>query len=297
MGKPFAFTENDSVKETWKNSLFKNFFADRKKVLDGKAFPAVHKGLAFSDPTIKFGKGAYTFKTSDVVDKATFSEGKREFQARYKKDTKKFDLSVKEQVADGIVGLVKYENRGDATAPHYVVGVDFTHKSGLVANAKFNPFTGMFKASGVYDAGSFVPGCSLGGDLKTPVSSMNDAVFNFGALYKSQFGTTGLAYNYRGLITLNHVLQVDKNLSTGIEFVQPTKGDAVANPLTLGCAYKIDADHSVLARVNKNGELNVGFKKQFSKECDLQVATVVDASKPDALFKPPSFGFKFNYKM
>lgn len=49
--------------------------------------------------------------------------------------------------------------------------------------------------------------------------------------------------------------------------------------------------------MNKNGELNVGFKKQFSPECDLQLATVVDATKADALFKPPSFGFKFNYKM
>jgi hypothetical protein len=297
MGKPFAFTENDSVKETWKDSLFKGFFSDRKKVLDSKAFPAVAKGLAFSDPSIKFGKGAYTFKTNAVADKATFTEGKREFQAQFKKDTKKFDLRLKDQVAEGVVGLVKYENRGDATAPHYVVGVDVATKLGLTANAKFNPFTGMFKASGIYDAGKFVPGCSVAADLKTPVSDVNSAVYNFGALYKSPFGTTGLAYNYKGLVTLNHVMQVDKNLSAGLEFVQPTKDVTPANPLTLGCAYKIDAEHSVVARVNKNAELNLGLKKQLSKDCDLQVATVVDASKPDALFKPPSFGFKFNYKV
>jgi len=295
--KPTAYTENNSTKECWKNSLYKNFFSDRKKLFDGKNYPVVGKGLQLSDPTIKFGSGAYTFKTSDVVDKANWKAGKREFQARYKKDAKKFDISVKEELTDGIVGLVKYENRGDANKPHYVVGLDFSNK-GLKANAKFNPFTGFFKASGIYDAGQILPGATIGGDLKTVLPASGAPQFNVGLLYKSQFGTTGAAFNHDGLITVNHVLQVDKNLSTGIEFVQPTK-DAVpaANPLSLGASYKVDKDHEVKARLNKKGELSMALNKKFSPECDLTIGACVDASKPDGLFKPPSFGFKLNAKM
>lgn len=297
MSKPTAYTENNSVKECWKNSMFKGFFNDRKKLFDEKSYPAVGKGLKLSDPTIKFGGGSYTFKTSEKVDKATWKDGNREFQARYKKDSKKFDISVKENVTEGVVGLVKYENRGDAAAPNYVVGVDFSNKCGFQGNAKYNPFTQNFKASGIYDAGKFLPGALLGGDLKTELPLSGAPKFNLGVVYKSQFGTTGAAFNDDGLLTVNHVLQVDKNLSTGIEFVQSTKDAKAANPLSLGVAYKIDGEHDVKARLNKGGEMSVALTKKFSSDCGLTLGTVVDVSKPDALFKAPCFGFKLDAKM
>jgi hypothetical protein len=53
-----------------------------------------------------------------------------------------------------------------------------------------------------------------------------DPAFNIGATYKSPAGTTGLAFNNKGLVTVNHAIAVDKNLSLGVEFVQPTQNNA-----------------------------------------------------------------------
>lgn len=287
-----AYTENDSVKECWKNSMFKKLFSDRSKLFD--KYPNVTKGLALADPKIKFGNGAYTFKTSDVCDSVSFKDGSTEFQARYKKDTKKFDVSLKDEISKGYTGLVKYENRGD-NLPHYVVGLDF-NQSGVLGNLKFNPVTGLFKCSALYDANSVLEGAKIATDLKTSLDFKSPS-FNVGATYKSPAGTTGLAYNDKGFITVNHFVEVDKKLSAGIEFVQPTQNNTPKNPLALAAAYKINKEHEIRARVNKSGELSVAVKKDFARNFSIQLATVMDMQKPESMFKAPVFGFKLQCDM
>ena len=48
-----AFQENDNVGGVYKASLFKSLFKDRKNLLEG--YPAVKKGLALPEPSLKFG--------------------------------------------------------------------------------------------------------------------------------------------------------------------------------------------------------------------------------------------------
>jgi len=288
-GNP-TFTENDSVKETWKNSVFKNLFSDRKKLFD--SYPNVNKGLVFSDPTIKFGSGSYSFKTSDVVDKATYKHKDHEFQARYKKDAKKFDVSFRQKMSNNYTALFKYENRGGNEA-NYVIGCDFD-QCGVLGNAKFNPFTGIFKTSAQYDLNKIVDGVKVAGDLKIKTKFLDEKpAFNVGMVYDSGFGVSGLAFNHKGQLTANHYVKVDKNLSAAVEFVEPTNGGD--RQLAIAAGYKIDNEHEVRGRFNKKGELSMALKKDFSPQCSVQLGTVLDTTNP--ILKAPLIGFKLNAKM
>lgn len=292
-GKPATYTENNSLKETWKNSNFKNLFPERKSLLE--SYPAVNKGLVLPEPSIKFGSGAYSFKTTDVVDKATFKAGTTEFIARYKKDSKKFDISIKEKYSSGTSCLYKYENRGD-NQPHYVMGVDF-NKFGVLGNAKFNPFTGIFKCSGIYDGDKFLQGCKIGGDLKANLPLEKTPQFNLGAVYRSAAGTTGAAFNDKGELTVNHFIRVDKYLTAGVELVQNVAGGKQPG-FALAAGYKLDPTLELRGRVNQKGELNAAFKKTLSKEINVEMGTVLDVMKlPEGAFQAPSFGFKVKANM
>jgi hypothetical protein len=155
MAKPYSFSANtESVNEVYNNSLFKNLFKQRNTLLLEKTFPKVEKGLALPELSQKIGAATYSFKLNDVADKVTVKSGAKEVTAKYKKDTKKFDLSMKQKVADGVSVLVKYEERG--AEQKYVFGGAYTAKglmglSSIDVDAKFNPFTGFIKASTMMD--------------------------------------------------------------------------------------------------------------------------------------------------
>lgn len=292
MSKKGGFAENDSLKENFKASLFKNLFKERKKLLDG--YPAVAKGLAFPEPSVKVGGAAYTFKTSDVVDKITCKSGDKEFNARYKKTTKEWDLSMKQKINSEVSVLCKYEERSQGS-PCYVVGADF-NKFGILSNFKYNPFTGNLKGSMLYNAKDVVEGVTLGLDFKGTsacLADINHLKFNIGASYDcGSAGVAAVAFNNRGMLTLNHMIQMDKKLAFGLEFVQPTNQLSLpANPLTMGASYKVDSEHEIRARLNKKGDLNICIDKKFGPGFNLLFATVVNVAKPDVV-KAPSFGFK-----
>lgn len=286
-----SFTESDTVNGSYKGSLFKGLFKDRKTLLDG--YPAVKKGMAFPEPSLKFGGSSYTFKTTDVVDKVSCKADDQEFQARYKKETGKWDISVKNKCCPGVVALVKYEERGSGM-PHYVAGVDFV-KNALAVNAKFKPATGVMKASCSYDAAQVLKGMKLGADLKCNVMDLNPALmkYNLGLNYSSGVGLTALAVNDKALITLNHSLKIDNRTSAIVEAVASAGGDTAPTcPLTVGVGYQLDKNHELRARVNQVGQVQVCVKKDFSPNLSLLFATCVDVNKMQSLTQLPAFGFK-----
>lgn len=291
MKKADVFAENGSTKELFKSSLFKNLWKDRKNVLDG--FPGVNKGLAFPEPCLTLGGSNYTFKTTDVVDKVTCKAGDKDFCARYKKDAKKFDITLKQNVGKGLTALVKYEERGEST-PGYVGGLDFQCMGkALTGNVKFNLQTGTLKYSTLFDAGQYLKGLSLAFESKSALADVAAfKTFNAGGLFKHSLGNTAFGLNHQGFLTLCHSYQVDKNLSAAVEVVQPLKDAQPKNGFTAGVTYQLDSEHQVKARVNKNGQLNVCVKKDVSPQLNFLVATVVDLTAPEKAMALPALGFK-----
>jgi hypothetical protein len=316
--KKFNFTENNSSKELYKASLFKGLFAKKNGVLEG--FPQVSKGLSFPDASLAIGGGAnYTFKTSDVVDKLQCRTGDKEFVARYKKDTKKFDVSVHQAMPAfmDVFGLkpegarstllLKYEECGTG-APRIVAGGSYTHGD-LQAHGKYNCATGKQKYSALLNGNAVgVSGLMLGADMicntqslakgtSTLAQTVADTKFNVGAAYNHNMGTTGVAYSDAAIFTLNHFWQVDKDMCCGLELAHPMGSAAPKMPMTVGVGYKLDSQHYLKARVNKNGECHVTVKKDVTPNCSIQIATAFDvANAGDLASSVPALGFKVAVK-
>lgn len=292
MKKADVFAENDSTKELFKSSLFKNLWKDRKNVLDG--FPGVHKGLAFPEPCLTLGGSNYTFKTSDVVDKVSCKHGDKDFCARYKKDAKKFDITMKQSLGRGMTGLIKYEERGESV-PGYVAGLDFKCMGTLAGNVKFNAMTGTLKYSTLFDASDYLKGLTLAVETKGPladVPKLSFPQFNAGGAFKHSLGNTVFGFNHKGFLTLSHYYQVDKSLSCAVEVVKPLSDAQPKNAFTAGVTYQLDSEHQVKARVNKNGQLNVCVKKDVSPQLNFLVAAVFDLTAPEKVMNVPALGFK-----
>lgn len=293
MKKAEQFTENDTTKELYKSSLFKGLWKNRKAVLDG--FPGVHKGLAFPEPCLTLGGSNYTFKTSEVVDKVACKHGDKDFVARYKKDSKKFDVSLRQNLGRGLTGLLKYEERGEAQ-PGYVVGLDWKCGAFMVGNTKFNAQTGTVKYSTLFDATDYLKGLTLAFEGKGPLAdlpALKIPSYNLGGAYDHSLGTSVFALNNKGHLTLSHHYQVDKSLSVAAEVVQPLKdGPGPKNGFTAGVTYQLDSDHQLKARVNKNGQLNVAIKKDVSPQLNFIAAAVVDLAAPEKMMCCPALGFK-----
>lgn len=291
-----TFQNNESVDGLYKASLFKSLFKDRKVLLDG--YPAVKKGLAFPEPCLKFGSSSYIFKTTDIVDKIACKHEDKEFQARYKKETGKFDVSCKVNCCPGVFGLVKYEERGSSSGPAYVIGFDLL-KGALAWNSKFNLQTGSLKASALFNAEDTVKGLKLAADyrLNDVLSGPKDILgqYNVGFSYASGAGLTAVAFNGdKQLVTLDHSLQVDTKLSAIVETVVGIGAGAKAPAASLGVGYQLDREHQLRARVNQNAQVQVCVKKDFSPNLSLLCATCVDLQGKGGLaaLMKPAFGFK-----
>lgn len=293
MAKPFAFTANtESVNEVYNNSLFKNLFKQRNTLLLDKTFPKTEKGLALPELSQRIGAATYSFKLNDVADKVTVKTGDKEVVAKYKKDTKKFDISVKQKMATGVSMLVKYEERGGDQK--YVFGGAYTAKglmglSSVDLDAKFNPFTGFLKASTMMDIAA---GVQAAADLKVNKNDLSKPLFNAGILYKSPFGATNVSYSHKAkFLTVSHFMDSlpVKGLTVAAEYVQGLE-KAPKCPVAVGAGYKIDAEHTVKARVNKDLGIQVLLEKELAKGCSFLFATAFDLKNPASL--NPSFGVK-----
>lgn len=292
MAKPFTFTANtESVNEVYNNSLFKNLFKQRNTLLLDKTFPKTEKGLALPELSQRIGAATYSFKLNDVADKVTVKTGDKEVVAKYKKDTKKFDISVKQKMATGVSMLVKYEERGGEQK--YVFGVAYTAKglmglSSVDLDAKFNPFTGNLKASTMMDIAA---GVQAAADLKVNKNDMKP-LFNAGILYKSPFGSTNVSYSHKAkMITVSQFMDSlpIKGMCCAVEYVQGLE-KAPKCPVAVGAGYKIDAEHTIKARVNKDMGVQVLLEKELAKGCSFLFATAFDLKNPASM--NPSFGVK-----
>lgn len=300
---PPSFAENDSVNGTYKGSLFKNLFKDRKTVLDG--YPLVKKGLQFPEPILNFGSCKYQFKTTAIEDKVSCKVDDKEFQARYKKKTDQYDVWCKFNCGKGMFALVKYEERGWATGPAYVVGFDVL-KGAVAFNAKLNCMTGVFKASTLFNADETVKGLKLAADYKL-ADALGNGIFtsplksyNFGMLYSSKAGVTSMGYNgEKSLVTLNHSLNPDSKTQALIEATAPldlaknvgpnSKDKGLAPTVALGVSYQLDKEHQLKARVNQNAQVQVMVKKDFLPHFWLNFGTCFDLNTP---LVRPALGFK-----
>lgn len=290
-GASVQFTENEAVGGNYKGSLFKGLFKDRKNLLEG--YPAVKKGVAFPEPCLNYGSSMYSFKTTDVVDKVSCKYEGKEFQARYKKDTGKWDLSVKAPVCPGLIGLLKYEERGTGV-PSYVFGLDMVNSS-LALSAKVNPATGMVKQSYMYDFGSIAKGVKLAGDCKCSMFDLGNLLnsqWNIGLSYASGAGLTAMALNQNKLVTLNHSLSIDKYTSAILEVCGAAGATKGGSSITCGVGRQLDKEHQLRLRVNDKGQVQACLKKEFSPSLSLLIGTCIDVTASQSILKMPSFGFK-----
>lgn len=305
-GKPqrkLSFCDSDSLKTNHKGSLFEKLFPLRKGLFE--KFPSANKGLALSGPGIKVGdSGSFTFSCNEKTDKLDYKgDDGVNVCARYKKDAKLFDVSVTGKCCGtGFSYLLKYEERGDA-APHYIVGGEYKDKKhDLHTTYKFNPLTTRAKISVLQEGGHFgLPsGLRIAADTKlflNQVAKPEHILFNIGAAYKNPLGQTGVSYNQNGLLTLTHIKQID-DFQVGFECVQaihgPSKKTGPKMPLVVAANYQVDKTTLVRAKLNKDLFLNVGVKKDFSKNLCLTAGTSWELR--NLSLQVPAFGFKVNMK-
>lgn len=293
------FQETDSVSGLYKSSLFKNLFKDRKVLLE--SYPATKKGLAFPEPCLKFGSSSYTFKTTDICDKVSCKHDDREFRARYKKETGKFDISTKVNCCPGVYGLIKYEERGLAAGPAYVFGLDVL-RGALAVNVKQNMHTGALKGSFLFNADDTLKGLKLAGDWKVSdiynVAGTNPlSLYNVGFSYASPAGLSAVAFSgQKNLLTLNHSLQVDKKISAILETVVPVTTGKSAPSCAVGLGYQVDREHQLRVRINEKAQIQCSIKKDFSPNLSLLAAACVDlqggAKSAMSALTRPGLGFK-----
>jgi len=283
------FTENNSVKEVYKASLFKNIFASRKALLAG--YPAVKKGLALPDASLSFGTVNYTFKTTETADKVVAKSNGDEAQARYKKETGKWDVSLKKKCLDG-QWLFKYEERGTGS-PVYLVGGNLNPGKGFATfDAKVNLVSGVVKKSCFLDMKDFLPGLKIAGDAKANLLDFSLSKWNVGVAHGHKFGMTAVALNNSKHITFNHCYSLNKNTNLAVELVKSLGNEEVSCPLTLGIGQKLDDDHTLKVRVNNAGQLNAKLEKKFNQNLTVEMATCVNVNDQKTIVAVPAFGFK-----
>eukprot|EP00397_Hematodinium_sp_SG-2012_P043305 GEMP01048116.1.p1 GENE.GEMP01048116.1~~GEMP01048116.1.p1 ORF type:complete len:308 (+),score=61.88 GEMP01048116.1:76-999(+) len=299
-----SFSDSDSLKINTKGSHFEKLFPLRKGLFE--KFPSANKGLAFSGPGIKVGDGAtFTFTSNEKSEKVDF-RGKDgiNFIARYKRDAKLFDVSLtgKCETMAGLSYLIKYEERKQA-APHYVFGGTYVSRTtGLQHTFKYNPATTKAKASLLHAGGTCgIPkGLRLAGDTELLLNEMckpDHILFNVGLAYDNQLGQTGVSCNQNGEVTLTHVKQAyDKKLVLGAEVVQSICGakKGPKMPMVVAASYQVDTTTLLRAKFNKDLMLNLGVKKDFSKNLSVSVGTSV--ALQDLSTQVPAFGFKVAMK-
>eukprot|EP00397_Hematodinium_sp_SG-2012_P010961 GEMP01011087.1.p1 GENE.GEMP01011087.1~~GEMP01011087.1.p1 ORF type:complete len:306 (+),score=95.86 GEMP01011087.1:72-989(+) len=297
-----SFSDSDSLKTNLKNSLFEKLFPLRKGLFE--KFPSANKGLAFSGPGIKLGStGTFTFTTNETSDKVDFKDTNGvQVLARYKKDAKLFDVSLRGKCnnVEGLTYLVKYEERKE-NAPHYVFGVDYFHKkSGFQNTMKVNPLTTKVKVSLLHPGGK----CGIPEGLRFAADSMvflnqlskpETITFNVGVAYDNPLGLTGVSYNHRGDLTLTHIKKLD-DVTLGVEVGQSVKGNEKSPkmPLVAVASYQFDSNTVVRAKINKDLAVNLGIKRDFSKNLNVSLGTTVELQKP--MLQAPAFGFKVTMK-
>jgi hypothetical protein len=111
-------------------------------------------------------------------------------------------------------------------------------------------------------------------------------------LYKSPFGATNVSYSHKvKMVTVSHFLDKlpVKDLTVAAEYVQGLEKSPKC-PVAVGCAYKVDAEHTVKARVNKDMGIQLLLEKELAKGCSFLFATAFDLKNPNTL--NPSFGVK-----
>ena len=65
------------------------------------------------------------------------------------------------------------------------------------------------------------------------------------------------------------------------------------NAATLAVGYKIDDEHYVKARVNKEGEAHIALTKNITPKFQVLIGAACSLKAPEKLAEaPPSFGFK-----
>jgi len=131
--------------------------------------------------------------------------------------------------------------------------------------------TTVWKKSVLYQP-TFVNGVTLACDVlgsQGILTQPNKWRFNLGANYKHNFGTTCLAYNNTGLVTVSHVYSPDKNLTIGTEIVQALPlgaGAAIVPrcPFTFAAGYQVDNQTHFKARVNNSKQVHTCLTRNFS---------------------------------
>lgn len=300
-----SFGVSTSVDTQFKGSYFEKLLPARKALFE--KFPSSNKGLAISGPGLKFGgEGNFSFVSNEKSEKAEYKGKDLNFVARYKKDAKLFDVTLKQEIATSykpkFTYLLKYEERKQ-DAPSYVVGGDVLVCKGFQGNVKVNPVTTKLKSSWLYTGGcSWLPdGLTLACDKKLFLNKLDPAQtqWNVGAAYAHKLGTSAVAYNHKGHVTVTHLKAVDK-LSVGVEYTQqvlPCLGadkSGVSQPLVLAASYQVDKTLAVKGKVNKDLQLNLAVKKDFNSNFTVTAGTALHLQ--GNVFQAPSFGFKVALK-
>lgn len=305
-----SFTDSDSLKCNVKTSLFEKLLPARKAIFD--KIPSSNKGLSFSGPGIKLGDaGTFSFTTTEKLDKVEVKQDDTTLCARYKKDSRIFDVTASKQFScmPGFTYLVKYEQRQKGS-PAYVIGADYNDKKkGVHATLKYNALTQAAKLSYLHEGGSMgVPkGFRIAADSKCFLdklaSNPESILFNLGFSYENPLGHTGIAYNQAGVVTVTHLKEVSPDLSVGLEvaqnirgFVGKDVGKAPKMPIVVAANYKICKKTLLRAKLNKDLVLNLGVKKDFSPQFNVTAGTSFDLRNPANALQPPTVGFKVSMK-
>jgi len=246
------------------------------------------------------GGALYSFKLSEIADKVTAKDKATgtTVTARYKKDTKKFDVAYAAKYNSSLDYLLKYEEK-QAGNPYYVAGC--TYKAGEIMGAnstfdlKFNPFTGFLKGSSMMD---FVKlGLVAAMDMKMDTTSMDMGAMkmNIGCKYTSPLGVTNVSYcNPAKLLTVSQYYDLDKKTAVCAEMVTAAPGTKAQPKCPMMCAvsYKVDKDHTVKVRVNNNMGIQCALEKTFMPGFQMLLATAMDGKDMGSAMSVPSFGIK-----
>jgi len=304
-----SFGVSTSVDTQFKGSLYEKLLPARKALFE--KFPSSNKGLAMSGPGLKFGgDGNFSFVSNEKSEKAEYKGKDMNFVARYKRDAKLFDVTLKQEIATSMkpkfTYLLKYEERKQ-DAPSYVIGGDVVICKGFQGNIKVNPVTTKLKTSWLYNGGcAWIPeGLTLAADKKLFLNTPGFAnlcaktQWNVGAAYSHKLGTSAVSYNHKGHVTVTHLKAVDK-LSVGVEYTHQVPfalgedTSAPTQPLVLAAIYQVDKTLALKGKVNKDLQLNLAVKKDFNSNFTVTAGTAIHLQ--GNVFKAPSFGFKVALK-
>jgi len=302
-----SFNVSTSMDTLYKGSHFERLFPLRKTLFE--KFPSANKGLAISGPGIKLGsEGNFSFVSNEKSEKVEYKGQDLFFVARYKRDAKLFDVTLKQAIETSLKPkfsyLLKYEERKQ-DAPSYVVGGDVEFCKGLNLNFKLNPVTTKGKISWLCSKGAckgMPEGLSIACDKKfylNKIAQPEHALWNFGIAYDHALGTTAVSYNSKGHVTITQAKTKDK-LSVGVEYTQqvmPALGadkTAPTQPVVLAAMYQVDKSLAVKGKLNKDLQLNLAVKKEFSNNLTVTAGTSLGLQGKN--MQTPAFGFKVALK-